>query len=796
LKSKVKKRTSALAVLEELRLLVAAEIICYAVNTRDDRAHISPDEAVSELFDQYCLKIFLNWLAYKHRFPVCANAIQPPNQAPFRILDCWQSMANRYPFYSYFPEEVEKRAAAAAFEYLDRHLEADLQLAGVLYMRTMTSSVAVSPDCKPYIEKIGNGRRGGEFYTPNHLARRCIQEPFAQDSLALINELKRNSNGGEGTYRLLDPACGSGNFLLAALDLFRENLRQHGLSLQHLTRFASDCLYGHDIDMRAVAIAHALIAISLSQELCLSREHLAAGEFESCLSDLMDKLRTHVSCSDAVSNATSISAQFNFVVTNPPYISYGARNQPPLHAGVARYLRHNFAASAEYKIRLHSVFQELCVRMSIPGGNIVMLVPDAFLSGAFYAKLRRMLLENCRIVSLTELPESAFPDAVAGRWCIAHYRKRIEIAPPVQRSDLASAVATSDLASPNQRSDLGSSAQRSDLASLAQSRDLGSPANYSVRLQRVLRFDQEQCLGAVAATPAEVVFDVPLSRLVSRDKSRFQLVFNEQDAYLTEKFADLPLVSSVFHGHTGMRSRLGQVAIIADKPGRGGNWCRGIVSGGNVVSHRVNWTGKWLDVSPEKLFAGGFDSDVIEGPKLLIRQTADCLIGGVDEDGLYHLNNVHSFALRKNSPAARDVTRPRRLSLVLFLDGLVNSTLWLYLYQLKSREQRRALAQIDIEMVESMPLPAELPAADHPVGILVTKLKRACDSPLAAHDEQINRAIDRLVFDLYKLSPSEVDHIEAVTAISRSTRSNLSRMPLPSRSDACKLVEFCMEDRN
>lgn len=732
-------------------------------------------------------------------------------------------MTDRYPFYSYFSDAAEKACSSAGFAFLDEECEPSLELVGVLYMRTMVSKVALSADYSVDIDKGDRRRLFGEFYTPAWLAEKCIQEPLSKDLLSLINEVRRSSHNQLSSFRLLDPACGAGNFLVAALRLCRKIFSDVGYGEpsgesvklasarcnELLLDFARNCLFGIDIDQKAISLSHFVLVLALAELL---------GEpdnVEYWLGDVVSGFREHIRCGDAPSLAPiagnapgpgpikgdapglgpiegdapspgpikreayclrsgpdSKFRDFDFVVTNPPYISYGARNQPPLHAGLARYLRTSFPSSSEYKIRLHSIFQELGVRLCRAGGTVIMLVPDAFLSGAYYAKLRQYLLQNCRIVSLSELPERTFKDAVAGRWCIAEYQPR----------------------------EKGSVMAVGEVVKLAR---MEAPAKSNGSLEPEHWHEQ--------------TFFIDTVRLVSRDKSRFEMVFDELDARLLHKMRALDPVSSKYKGYTGIRSRLGQAAIIGDKPGaKDGNWRRGIISGANVMPHKVTWTDKWIDVSAEKLFAGGFDPNIVENPKLLVRQTGDRLVGAVDESGLYHLNNVHSFAATKDW--CKTAGRQARIDVTFYLGALLNSSLWLYLYQLKSREVQRALAQIDIEMVEALPLPNGFGGEFYSELIQLAMYRasgRVADSSDSCRAARIDRAIDRLVYCSYGLKDDEIAHIEERISFKyiskRAEKRGAEGLPaaseqeaipalrhvpagsyLPSRSEAFELLELAL----
>jgi hypothetical protein len=233
----------------------------------------------------------------------------------------------------------------------------------------------------------------------------------------------------------------------------------------------------------------------------------------------------------------------------------------------------------------------------------------------------------------------------------------------------------------------------------------------------------------------------------------------------------LPTMAAWIKGRTGIRSRLGQSKIIAGKK-LGTSWRKGLVSGSEVVRHAITWAGSWLNVDPNILFAGGFDAEVIGNTKLLVRQTGERIVAAVDSDGLYHLNNVHSFSLTNPDRVNRllqeslegiadaEILPANYLWLqYLWLDGLMNSTLWLYLYQMKSREAGRALAQIDIEMVEAMPAPLSDWKAMSAIALLVNRIRQSNDGyNLCRHE----RYIDRLVYDLYGLTEAQVKHIETM----------------------------------
>ena len=416
----------------------------------------------------------------------------------------------------------------------------------------------------------------------------------------------------------------------------------------------------------------------------------------------------------------SSTGSFGLVITNPPYVSYGSRDQPQLAASASQFLRKCYPDTTEYKIRLHSVFQEIALRYGCAGGSVVLFIPDAFLTGLYYKKLRQRLLQDVQIVSLTELAENAIGSATVGRWCIASYR----IEKP------------------------------------------GPPASYDVQLFSFV--ESHNC------TPAEPThkklqtdssspshnYKLPLQALVSPDHYRFRLVFTDSDRDIWLHVDKLPNLRSVLAGHTGIRALHGQKSIISETK-HGPTWRKAIISGSSVTRHVTRWDTYWLNINPSLLFAGGFNPAVIERPKLMVRQTADRIIAGRDDEALYHLNNVHSLALVGSDQTANFTDLD-------YYDGLINSTFWLYLYQSKSREAGRALAQIDIEMMESIPIPTDNDERRLILSRLTAGARCLSILPNQAGTHgllpAVERAIDRLVYDLYDLSESQICHIENTCA--------------------------------
>ncbi len=680
--------------LKDFRLLAASVILGnrgYLRQIQND-AYCKAD--TFELCDQYSLGICLSWIATKYGFPVCQSSIEAAGQADLLPLIEYDEIASLYPLN--LPDSLQRRDASTEelFRFLDDNFEAQLDLISALYQHTLSNQLYLQPDGRVNIRKDDDGRQSGEFYTPISVVNYCLERVLSPDSTELMKRIKESNVDIEGVdstherqFKMLDPACGTGNFLIGTI----EWLRQRHFDEARTYHFVCDSVYGRDIDARAVQLCKLLLMLACVPYLRTVMQQHGRSTFEETLQQITSRLAQHITVDNTVlSCAFEFAPQFDLVIGNPPYISFGSRNQQTLSVEWQKFLRSRFPASTEYKIRLYSVFQELSLRLTVPGGCVTLLVPDAFLNGSFYQKLRQLILKESHILSLSELPSTAIPGAVVGNWCVACYRKRTTGSP-----DAPDAVSV-----------------------------------YRVTKQKIDGY----------SLSAKI--------LVSPDKNRFQLVFNDEDAALLQLINGMPPVSRNLRGHTGIRAKKGQASVVS-RSKQSENFKSGITSGARVHPYYVETEGTWLEIAPLKLYAGGFDKNIVERPKIMMRQTADRIIAAVDETGLYHLNNVHSF-----SPAKEPATLPN----LHFLCGVLNSKLFLHLYRIKSREEGRALAQIDIEMVEAMPLPEASREDREQIARASEALTKSGQTVQERTD--LLRLIDRTVYALFNLPQQIINHIE------------------------------------
>ncbi len=396
--------------------------------------------------------------------------------------------------------------------------------------------------------------------------------------------------------------------------------------------------------------------------------------------------------------------EFDVVIANPPYISYGLRGGQKMSETEKEFLRKHFPNSAEYKISLYAVFMDKGLQITKPDGGIeIYIVPDSFLLGRYFSKIREFILRTSEIINILLLPFSVF-EATVG-FSVVYLFQRKQVVNLDHQLTARFASSTQDVASGKFREH-----------------------TYPQKLFHVIKH------------------------------KRFRLLFSKSVMALISKIeANSDELGSFFTGRTGVRSLIGQKQIISDEK-KGATWQRGLISGAQILKYKVLNQGNYINIDPKLLNKGGWDYHVINHPKILVRQTGDTLIAAIDYNGFYHLNNIHSFAPNPNNNERLDL---------LYLLALFNSKLLAFYYRNISLETERAMAQTDIETLESLPIKVISKDEQKPFVNLIDKILAITkdddylENPIKqAKVREYEKQIDQLVYNLYGLTPEEIKIVE------------------------------------
>ena len=218
-------------------------------------------------------------------------------------------------------------------------------------------------------ELAGTRKQGGAYYTPPDVVAQLLElslEPLLDACGASVERVR--------ALRVLDPACGSGNFLSAAGDRIRGRLEALGLPSAEAAAIAyGECLVGIDIDPAAVklcveSLAHASHGNASAAELkkrivCADALDLVAEADELFSSGGWQLLTAAVNTNDG----------FDLVIGNPPFLSQLASNTVRPEDYTAR-LRHRFGPAVAELTDTAVLFLLLAVEAAKPAGGVVCLI--------------------------------------------------------------------------------------------------------------------------------------------------------------------------------------------------------------------------------------------------------------------------------------------------------------------------------------------------------------------------------------------------------------------------------------
>jgi hypothetical protein len=241
--------------------------------------------------------------------------------------------------------------------------------------------------------EAGQRRAHGVHYTPVSLADYLTSR---------VLDRLLTSHDARTPLRILDPSCGGGTFLLAAL---RCLLQRHGNpSPQETLDLLGVSLFGSDIDPQAVVATRRALLLAAWDALRAAGTEAPAGSLR------VPDLRQNIVCQDFLDSGDPPS-RFQAILGGPPFV----RIHELLRADperVERYrARYRTARSGQFD--LFMPFFEEAIRQLAAGGWLGWSVSSTFLRTSSGRPLRSLLGGSCAIHELTEFEDSkVYPDAV------------------------------------------------------------------------------------------------------------------------------------------------------------------------------------------------------------------------------------------------------------------------------------------------------------------------------------------------------------------------------------------------
>jgi type I restriction enzyme M protein len=227
------------------------------------------------------------------------------------------------------------------------------------------------------VSKSAKGSKG-QYFTPRHVVELCVRilQPTS-------NEI------------ILDPACGSGGFLLHALKFIQKHEEIQNTSEFH--RFCSEKLWGFDIDARAIRVAKALMVLGGDGSTNLIRlNSLLKPSMVGLLDNSNDSVLT---IEDICRSKMRRHKGFDVILTNPPFAGEVKEKQ---------FLDFYKVTNRKSKVERDVLFIERCIELLKPGGRLAIVLPHNKFAGSSFCTLREWIFKKARILAVIGLGRNTF----------------------------------------------------------------------------------------------------------------------------------------------------------------------------------------------------------------------------------------------------------------------------------------------------------------------------------------------------------------------------------------------------
>ena len=214
------------------------------------------------------------------------------------------------------------------------------------------------------LKNISDRKNKGAYYTPNTVVKRLIESVF------------KNYAGGT----IVDPCCGSGNFILH----LPQNIKPANI-------------YAGDIDELSIKIARVNFALKYK---------------------ITDKnfLYNHIKISDFLRESQHI--KYDYIIGNPPWaFNFDSKYK--------KFLRNNFLSAKGNNIESYDVITEHSLNKLNKEGTVAFVLPEAILNVKCHRDIRNFILKKGSIKYLDYLgdifPGVQCPSIILQIKCVSHF---------------------------------------------------------------------------------------------------------------------------------------------------------------------------------------------------------------------------------------------------------------------------------------------------------------------------------------------------------------------------------------
>jgi len=620
---------------------------------------------------------------------------------------------------------------------------------GHIYEQFLGKVIRLTAGHRAVVEEKPEVRKaGGVYYTPTYIVDYIVEHTVGK----LLEDKTPNH---VAKLRVLDPACGSGSFLLGAyqrllnwhLTWYTENdPAKHAkgrqpkifqgpggdwrLTTAEKKRVLVNSIHGVDIDPQAVEVTKLSLLLkvlegeseeTLGKNLRLFHERALPdlGENIKCgnsligpdfyegkqLSLIDEDERYRINAFDWNTEFPEImkAGGFDAVIGNPPYIQLSMAEY--YEPAIADYLRAAYSSSMG-RLNTYGFFWERSTSyLARKGGRVGYIVPNTILTQSYYEGLRETLLKN-RIREVAVHKYHVFKGAVVEPVVLV-----VERTPSSGRVRIA--IHNAQGGTPTVR-----------------------------KLHQDLFRDAYKRAFLVEATEDEL-------RLKSKVDDEYP------------RFSDLLSINQAI-ALKGDRSR------SLHKQRMGSNYYP-VLDGREIGRFSIHWDGNYLEYVRERIHSCK-RTDIFEQPeKILFRRVGEGIVATLDRNQFYALNTL--VVITPAHLGEHDLT---------YVLAVLNSTLMNWYYSQFLKSSKRTFSEVQAQQIAQLPFrTVDFDSAqdrelhDNLAGRAEDMMRlREAAAPVRTDHEQssiqrqidaTDKQIDQLVYELYGLTDEEIRIVEEAT---------------------------------
>ena len=325
-----------------------------------------------------------------------------------------------------------------------------IEIIGNAYEQFLGKTITIEQGHKAKIELKPEVRKaGGVYYTPEYIVDYIVANTLGE-------KIKGKKPEDIAKIKILDPACGSGSFLLGAykflLNYHKEYYNEHSkskfkgskekvlnengeLALWIKKRILQNNIFGVDIDSNAVEVTKLSLLLkcmedetpasiannqslfneralpSLDDNIKCGNSLIGSDFYQADTLNLDLETQFKINCFDWNAEFSEIfkSGGFDIVIGNPPYeITLGKENKKEydMLKQTNDYYKDKYT-TIQGEINLYKIFVEKMTKLKNSQGLIGIIMPTGILTDKSNLNLRKYMLDKFSFLDINRFPEKA-----------------------------------------------------------------------------------------------------------------------------------------------------------------------------------------------------------------------------------------------------------------------------------------------------------------------------------------------------------------------------------------------------